>query len=141
MTQPKPRAVTQMRLAPSLLRYLESLTKSANEQCGLLIGRIDGEDAIIDELRVMPNSAPTPATSFEIDPGLRLKVQRQLRGTNRRVIGIYHTHPQGTATPSKHDHAGACLEPGLVWLIAAQAGIAAYIASADGLAAIRLQSP
>ncbi len=53
---------------------------------------------------------------FEVDPGLLIRLHRELRGGETRVIGVYHSHPDHPAEPSAHDLERA-LEPGMVWLI------------------------
>jgi len=55
---------------------------------------------------------------FEVDPALRLRLQRELRASNERIVGLFHSHPDGAAAPSAHDLACAW-EPDLVWLITA----------------------
>ena len=46
---------------------------------------------------------------------------RRLRDTNTRIIGCFHSHPNGDPSPSATDRAEA-YESGFVYLIAAGAG-------------------
>mgnify|MGYP003888986891 CR=1 FL=1 len=90
------------------------------EACGLLIGPENPKDGIqlIDGFVPSPNNAEGAGIDrFEIDPGLHLRTRRELRGTGRTVVGLYHSHPNGSALASAVDEAGARLEPGLIWLI------------------------
>ena len=88
------------------------------EACGLLIGRVD--DAGWHVFRACPsrNIAGNPRRHFEIDPLLRLKLEKELRTGPFCVTGHYHGHPNGLAEPSAADRA-AIVEKHLLWLIAA----------------------
>jgi len=107
-----------------------------NEACGLLLGRRDGDAVLITEAVASENIADEPAHRFEIDPGLRLRLQKAARQDGGDVVGHYHSHPNGAARPSDTDRAGI-FEVDLIWLIAAvKAGrleqIAAYQPWAGG---------
>lgn len=88
------------------------------EACGLIIGR--GKGQLIRVTRVVPagNLLATTDDRFELDPAVRIAVEKELRdsGTKDRVIGHYHSHTDGTADPSATDRAMAH-EPELAWLI------------------------
>lgn len=88
-----------------------------DEACGLLVGRWSAAGHCRLR-RAVPsaNLAPDPSVAFEIDPALRLDLQRRLRGGGQRVVGLYHSHPDGPARPSARDLARAW-EPGLLWLV------------------------
>ena len=89
------------------------------EACGLLVGRT-GPGAVWRADRVEPaaNIADDRRRRFEVDPGVRIGLERELRGTDRAVIGVYHSHPDGPARPSATDR-DLVYEPHLVWLITA----------------------
>ena len=53
---------------------------------------------------------------FEVDPRVHFDLIRELKGTNERVIGHYHSHPNHPARPSEEDFKMA-FEPKLLWLI------------------------
>ena len=88
-----------------------------NECCGLLLGHREGDDIIVDEVVASTNVSDSPRDSFEIDPELRLKIEKIIRGTKRSIIGHYHSHPDGTAEPSDRDKAQVW-EPDMVWVVA-----------------------
>ena len=93
------------------------------ECCGLLIGAAAGA-RLWRVRRVVQSRNLAPAgrrDRFEVDPALRLKLQRELRGSGEAVVGLYHSHPDGPPTPSATDLDSAW-EPGLVWLITAVRG-------------------
>ncbi len=116
-----------LRIAPADLARIRALCRAAApaEACGLLVGR---GRRVLSVRRIVPAAnllAATPGR-FELDPRLRLAVEKQCRGTRDRIIGHWHSHPGGRAEPSATDLAMAW-EPELVWLVVAVA--------ADGAAA------
>ncbi len=88
------------------------------ECCGLIIGHKEKQDWVVDDLAASENLSPTPARNFEVDMRLRLRLQKELRGTGRQIIGHYHSHPGGSATPSATDLKSAW-EDDMVWIIMA----------------------
>jgi len=109
---------------PEHLRLIADLAEAAYpaECCGLLVGTEDHDQdggPLWRVGRVEPSenlAAGERNDRFEIDPRLRLKLQKQLRGGSDAVIGVYHSHPDGPAQPSETDLKNAW-EPDLVWLI------------------------
>ncbi|MDP6689415.1 MAG: M67 family metallopeptidase [Alphaproteobacteria bacterium] len=106
-----------------------------NEACGLLLGRRQEHRMVISQAVASTNIAEEPNRRFEIDPGLRLRLQKAARSGTDQILGHYHSHPDGAARPSKTDRAGI-YEADLVWLIAAVKqgqldGIAAFMPHAD----------
>ncbi len=68
------------------------------ECCGLLAG----QTSLMDELVPCTNEDRSP-TSFSIPPVELLDSFRRLRKRNRRLLGIYHSHPAGPEYPSSRD--------------------------------------
>lgn len=103
------------------------------ECCGMLAGRAEGTGAAraitVTAVHPSANIAAEPRHSFEIDPVLRLRLQRELRGSGDTVVGLYHSHPDGRAQPSATDLDRAW-EPDLVWLITAVHGGQAILTTA-----------
>ncbi len=81
------------------------------EICGLLFGSSDR----IDRAEPAANVADHPHDTFEIDPRALFAALRAERAGGARMIGHYHSHPNGSAEPSPRDLAAA--EPGKLWLI------------------------
>lgn len=106
-------------LARAHLKAMADLAEAAypDEACGLLVGR-RGPGDLREVTRLAPsgNVAPDTRRRFEVDPGLRIGLERELRGGAEAVIGVWHSHPDGPAEPSAADLA-AVYEPELVWLI------------------------
>ncbi len=86
------------------------------ECCGLIEGVRDGEMVRVRALHPARNLAERD-DRFEIDPEVQFTLLRDLRGTDRTVVGCYHSHPNGRAEPSALDMSEA-VEQGFVWLIA-----------------------
>ena len=69
-----------------------------NECCGLLVGT--GERTVtVSELVPVANVAARPESRFEVDPQVQFDLLRQLRGSDLRIVGHYHSHPNGVAEP------------------------------------------
>ena len=88
------------------------------EACGLIIGRGTGQ--LVRVTRVVPagNLLAASEDRFELDPAVRVAVEKELReaGTKDRLVGHYHSHTDGSAEPSATDRAMAH-EPELAWVI------------------------
>jgi proteasome lid subunit RPN8/RPN11 len=103
-----------------------------DEGCGLLIGPVpDGFDApgrsvSVDEARPLPNGwdASAKTNRYLIDPRLLAKVEQELSGTGRGVVGFFHSHPNAPAWPSPFDlmMAWPCLS---YWIVRVDDGRAA----------------
>ena len=89
-----------------------------NECCGLIEGVAQDEGWRALALHPARNLASNPEAEFLVDPQTQFDLLHRLRGTERRIIGCFHSHPNGDAAPSDTDRAGA-LEPDFVWVIAA----------------------
>lgn len=90
------------------------------ECCGLLEGVREGDAVRVAAIHPTRNLAETN-DRFEIDPAEHIRLLRALRGTGRKIVGCYHSHPHGRAEPSPHDREAAA-EDEFVWLIAAVRG-------------------
>ena len=89
-----------------------------NEACGLIEGieTKDGWRALA--IHEAANVADDPARRFLIDPEVQFALLRKLRGSEKRIIGCFHSHPNGRAEPSATDRANA-YESDFLYLIAA----------------------
>ncbi|MDE2596369.1 MAG: M67 family metallopeptidase [Sphingomonadales bacterium] len=91
------------------------------ECCGLLLG---GADGAVGQAQAAANVHPDPLTHFEIDPAALIAAHRAARAGGPRLLGYYHSHPNGHPRPSATDceHAGG---DGAVWAIVA-AGVVSF---------------
>ncbi len=95
-----------------------ALARFPDEACGLLVGRRANDSVTVSRAHESRNIAADPRTAFEVDPGLRLRLQREVRDQGAEIVGIFHSHPSGDPRPSATDRA-AIWEPDLLWLITA----------------------
>jgi proteasome lid subunit RPN8/RPN11 len=105
---------------PAVLRdVVVEAAKAAfpRECCGLVEGVQDGEDFHATALHPAHNIAEAP-DRFEIAPADHIAASKSARRRGHRLIGCYHSHPDGRARPSAQDLAGAG-EENFLWLIAA----------------------
>nr|WP_240953452.1 M67 family metallopeptidase [Sneathiella chinensis] len=89
------------------------------EACALLVGQEGpGGERRVLRVEVSRNIAEDRTRFFEIDPGLRIRLERELRGQEHCIIGVWHSHPGGPAAPSDAD-ARMVIERQFIWLISA----------------------
>ncbi len=91
------------------LRKLTLQAESAYpaECCGLLIG-LEGEERRVLEARPCPNeTSQGPGLRYRINPSVLMETERELLGSEKIILGIYHSHPDYSAAPSKIDFDGA----------------------------------
>lgn len=92
----------------------ESERAFPRECCGLLIGT--GDDPVtVTRVVIAENHSDSPHR-FLIDPQCQFDWIRKLRGSSDRIVGLYHSHPNGRVGPSAHD-AEMAIEPDQIWLI------------------------
>lgn len=72
------------------------------EGCGLLLGDRDGRAAHIREAPPAHNVRASPQR-YEIAPEAVLAADKAARAANRMLLGAWHSHPDGHATPSARD--------------------------------------
>jgi proteasome lid subunit RPN8/RPN11 len=105
-------------LTAAQLAFLADAAEEAfpAECCGLLVGT-GRRNITVTRLIPAPNLLAAETTDrFELDPRIRFEAERALRGSPERVIGHWHSHPNGSAIPSPTDLDQAW-EPELIWLI------------------------
>ncbi|MES0372049.1 MAG: M67 family metallopeptidase [Mariprofundaceae bacterium] len=74
------------------------------EICGLLIGNLENNSWIIEEARQVENLNKERASDrFQLDPNGYQSIDRELRGSGREIIGVFHSHPDCPAKPSPTD--------------------------------------
>jgi desampylase len=97
------------------------------EICGLLFGSFDR----VEGIAAVANVAPEPATRFELDPAALIAAHRNARDGGPKLLGTYHSHPNGRLEPSERD-ARAAQPDGSVWVIIAGDGLTAWRAVEGG---------
>jgi desampylase len=136
-----------LHLSPELAEAVLGAAARAfpQECCGLIEGIQTAEGWRALAIHEATNVAPDPARSFLIDPQAQFELLRGLRGSGRRVIGCFHSHPGGAPRPSATDRASAA-QSDFLWLIAGgspEAGftVGGYLFSEDsGFSALVLRN-
>ena len=139
--------VTAVELAAADLAALARAATKAfpEEACALFEGARDATVVRIARVHFAPNVAADRRRGFEVDPRLLLRLHRELRGSDRNIVGVWHSHPDGSAVPSSTDLARA-YDPGLAWVITAvtSAGVGAaraYRVDAHAFTEIAIATP
>ncbi len=102
----------------------EAALWSPLEACGILVGQYSDDTALVREV-VTARNVREERNQFEIDPERLYHCWKECEETGREIIGFYHSHPGGLATPSAWDK--ECMEATpLVWLILGKDGLKAY---------------
>jgi proteasome lid subunit RPN8/RPN11 len=109
-----------LRVTRSVLNQLLGCAREAtpDECCGILLGR----GILIEEARPTANVAADRTRRFEIDPQALVDAHRTSRGGGPRVLGYFHSHPNGPAEPSVTDRQQAANDES-IWAIIGEAGV------------------
>lgn len=109
-------AGSRLTLDPGDRARLDAWAASAypEEACALLIGT--GDPPSITRMVSCANVAADRRRRFEVDPAARIRLEVALRGTAERIVGVWHSHPNGSSEPSAAD-AAMIYEPDLIWLV------------------------
>ena len=111
--------------------FTQAAEAHPHECCGLLLG----EGGRITHAHPTANVHPAPATHFEIDPAALIAAYKAEREGGPRILGYYHSHPNGRAEPSPTDRASAAHD-GKVWAIAANGQVRFFRDGEDGFEAL-----
>lgn len=99
-------AEKMIHIAENLLVMLKDHARSTwpEECCGVLIGSARGDDTFVDKVVTSANIADADRRRrYQIDWQVLLRSYRTARGAVRSVVGFYHSHPDGSARPSRVD--------------------------------------
>jgi len=101
-------------LVAAINRHAES--SYPYECCGLLLGRMEGDEAHVVEAKPLTNQrADSPRNRYVINPLEQLRAIRNARTRGMDMVGAYHSHPDVPAKPSQYDQDHAW--PGYVYVI------------------------
>jgi proteasome lid subunit RPN8/RPN11 len=95
---------TRARIAPAARAAIvaAALAELPDEACGTLLGRVAGDTLEIRIARAGRNLAASSA-SFELDPAEIVAADAAAREHGLELVGTWHSHPAGPATPSRRD--------------------------------------
>jgi proteasome lid subunit RPN8/RPN11 len=109
---------TAVELAAADLAALNRAAEESfpEEACALLEGTRAASVVRVARVHLAANVAEDRRRAFEVDPRTLLRLHRELRGSERDIVGVWHSHPDGGAEPSRTDFARA-YDPALAWVI------------------------
>lgn len=84
----------------NVLNY--SLSQLPNEACGLVAGRIEDSNKIIEKVYLLSNIDQSPE-HFSMDPKEQFAAVKDMRGNGWVLLGNFHSHPGTPARPSEED--------------------------------------
>lgn len=90
------------------------------EACGLLAGRLEGDEAWVEKVYLLENADHSPA-HFSLSPADQLNAILDTRRQGLELIGNWHSHPETPSRPSAEDIRLA-LDPTVSYLILSLAG-------------------
>ncbi len=80
----------------------KSKTNLPNESCALVFSFPD-DSLIVDRVIFVKNISTSPRTEYLIDPFELLSIEEKQTALGLELMGIFHSHPNGKAIPSKTD--------------------------------------
>ena len=92
-----------------------ALAAYPEECCGLLLGEAAAGREDVTSVVPLENRYAEPRRGFELAPDAVACAMAQERRGGRTVVGVYHSHPDGAALPSRRDEREAW--PGWSYLI------------------------
>ncbi len=94
----------------SCVQQMEQMAEAGYpyEICGLLIGALGRDGWLVHDVRQVKNlNEARAADRFILDPAAYQQIDRELRGSGREIIGVFHSHPDCPARPSPTDRENA----------------------------------
>jgi len=109
-------------LEESVLNELKNIVRKEYplEICGVLAGKIVGEKAFVKEYRILENILES-SSRFWFDEREWMRIICEFKDKGLDYIGLFHSHPNGSALPSLADRHRMMECPGEIWLIIAYA--------------------
>lgn len=79
-------------------------TEFPHECCGILIGDVSPDATVVRRVATATNIAEgDPCHTYQIDWQSLFETVRATRKSSDRIVGFYHSHPDGSARPSRRD--------------------------------------
>lgn len=97
-----------------------------------------GHGKRVEGLVPAANVHPSPQRHFEIDPQSLIDAHRNARDGSAKVVGYYHSHPDGPARPSSTD-ADMAHGDGMIWAIIGEGEALFWHDLADGFSPLSYQ--
>ena len=75
-----------------------------HECCGVMVGSVENGVKTVTQLIPAENQrTDSPANRYLITPDLLNELEKKLKGTDRAIVGFFHSHPEVPARPSTYD--------------------------------------
>ncbi|RPJ83485.1 MAG: M67 family peptidase [Acidobacteria bacterium] len=75
-----------------------------HECCGILVGVVEDGQKTAAQLVVTENQRQDSLRNrYLIDPAVVYRLESELRGTGKAILGFFHSHPDAPARPSLYD--------------------------------------
>jgi len=121
-----------------LKRIIKTAEKTPVEVCGFLLGKREGENFLVEEVRFVPNRLKSP-TAFEMEPFEMVKAIDEAEEKGLEVVGIFHSHLKCPPRPSGRDLRGMRLWP-VLWLIVDEKGnYGAFVLKGDKIREVEVE--
>ena len=79
-----------------------AVSELPNEACGLIAGKIEGSDKIIEKVYLLTNIDKSNE-HFSLDPKEQLAAIKDMRAAGLSPLGNWHSHPESPSRPSDED--------------------------------------
>ena len=89
------------------------------ECCGL----VAGHHGVITRAFAATNAAADAAKNYEIAPEELFQLMREIRAAGLELMGIYHSHPNGSGEPSPRDIERAYYPDAAYFIVSIQTGV------------------
>ena len=88
-----------------------------SESCAMLLGTHNDQQWNVKEVLLTRNSHNDSETSFIISPEELLQGHQLAEKKQLELVGIFHSHPNSTASPSNTDKKYMKVNDGVPWII------------------------
>ena len=79
-----------------------AVSELPNEACGLIAGRTEGNDKLIEKVYLLTNIDKSNE-HFSLDPKEQLAAIKDMRAAGLSPLGNWHSHPESPSRPSDED--------------------------------------
>ncbi|WP_167746951.1 Mov34/MPN/PAD-1 family protein [Cohnella luojiensis] len=86
------------------------------ETCGVIYGTKERGIIAADGFSLVRNASASPANTFSFHPEDWVSVYLQAQKNQREIVGLFHSHPQGSTAPSLLDETGS-VPWGTYWIV------------------------
>ncbi len=89
---------------PEIKKIIFHAEETFPEECvGVIIGNAKNDAQVVDTRKMKNINTGSKNTRYNIDPLELLKLEDELDESGLILMGIYHSHPNHPARPSKYD--------------------------------------